>query len=180
MSLSVNFGEFADTKTDTLTSPPPAPQNPTRVKDDAHESSDQSWVLRSPFTDRSSSINGQWIPYPPRDSSARNRCRSVAAANLLEHFAHGIRTRRSRSTTTSASCVGSIPVAVIGSVACIILAPKTLLPFSHDQIKAAKNDLTHLPAQAWCKVIRPCLLDLIAALSPARRRAALSPQAPLA
>jgi hypothetical protein len=61
----------------------------------------------------------------------------------------------------SHSRVVSIAVAVIGSVACISFASKTLLPFSHDQLKMVKNDLTHFTPQAWRQIVRPGFFDFV-------------------
>jgi hypothetical protein len=97
--------------------------------------------------ERSSSSNGQWIPYPPGESSAAKRWVSVAAANLGEHFSQGINSRPSSSTTTKPSRVGSILLAISGSVAFTFLISKNFPPLLAYQIEVIEDDLSYLSPQ---------------------------------
>jgi hypothetical protein len=86
---------------------------------------------------------------------------SVADASLFEHFSQGIRTVRLPTSNPSPSGVVSMAVAVIGSVACISLASKCIVPFSHDQIKVVKDDFAHFTPQSRRQIVRPGFLDFI-------------------
>ncbi len=101
------------------------------------------------------------MPYPPGDSAAFIRSFSLADASLFEHFSQGIRTVRLPTNNPSPSGVVSMAVAVIGSVACISFASKSIVPFSHDQIKVVKDDFAHFTPQPRRQIIGPRFLDFV-------------------
>src|SRR6266568_3629253 len=111
--------------------------------------------------ERSSSSKGQWIPYPPGESSADSRCSSGAAASLDEHSSHGIRTSRSGRNMTSPSRRGLILLAVRTSVTFTACDSKHSLPFLANQIKMIEDDFPHFTPQSVAEIKGPCFLDLI-------------------
>src|ERR1022692_4765489 len=65
---------------------------------------------------RSSSISGQWMPYPEGESSARLRSEKDARARRSEQFSHGIETGPVSVVTISISGVVSMAFAKTGLV----------------------------------------------------------------
>jgi ABC-type transport system involved in cytochrome bd biosynthesis fused ATPase/permease subunit len=72
-----------------------------------------------------------------------------------------MRTFRLSTNNLSPSGVASMAVAVTGSVACIVLASKNIMPFSHDQLEVVKNYFAHFPPQPRRQIVRPCFLNFI-------------------
>src|ERR1017187_8197339 len=111
-------------------------------------------------TARSSSINGQWIPLPEGESSARFRSTGDARASRTEHFSQGIDTDRSSITTMSASGVVSIAFAKTGFVLLCTIPSETFPPRNNDLIEMLKDYLARLASQTRRAVVFEILDDI--------------------
>src|SRR5438094_3617776 len=92
--------------------------------------------------ERFPSSRGQWMPYPAGESSAVNRCSSVAGPSRGEHSSQGIWTCRLGNTMISASRVGVILFAVIGSSAFTARASKDSHPPPHENDRRQPNSFS--------------------------------------
>src|ERR1022692_3894985 len=112
---------------------------------------------------RSSSINGQWMPYPEGESSARLRSARDARARRSEQFSHGIETGPFSVVTISVSGVVSMAFAKTGFVLLCTMPSEASPPSNNDLVEMLKDDLAYLASQTRRAIVFELLSDIEAA-----------------